>query len=246
MSKYHFWKHLGISQIVGATLVGATLLFANPVHAQGTTVLTFDLGPQVGNGAFVPQAYGDNVTAATMGDFSYGGSAPFTPNISVLYSGGDTGPGVWNTNYGDLTNVIFGQQSEFLFVTFTPQAGSTVRLNSFDLAGWPDTDYVIDAVQVFADGNPLFEQFNVFINGATGTPRHTPFTFTNLTANTFLTIQIDARNLGNQSDNIGIDNISFSQLGGNAAAAPEPGTLSLLALAGLPVTGAIICRRSRR
>lgn len=218
----------------------ASLLLLPAIAQAQVTVLTFDY-PGSGNGLPVDQVYGDNVTAADMGGRLYGGSAPFTPDITVLYSGGNAGPAFWGPDYGDLTNVIYGEPTQLLLVTFTPGNGALVGLNSFDLGGWLRTDYVINSVQVFADGNPVFQQFNVPVEGNAG---HSPFVFNNVTATTFLTIQIDATNLGGESDNIGIDNISFTQINPSAAA-PEPGTLALLG-AGMGLMGMAVIRRRRR
>src|SRR4051812_40019817 len=71
------------------------------------TVLTFDVA-QAGDGSIMPQAYGDRVTATTMGSFSYGAAGGFTPNVVVDYvgSGGQTDLNFWSTGYNDLLNVV--------------------------------------------------------------------------------------------------------------------------------------------
>jgi hypothetical protein len=229
---------------IWSALLALSVCMPLTAHAQGTTILTFDFGPNAGvsNGTPIPQAYGDNVVAASMGAFSYGGSAPFTPNVTALYSGGPVGPFFRDTGYGNLINVAAGQENQLLLVTLTPGPGSLVFLNSFDLAGSGGTDYVINSVQVFGSaGGVLFSENNVLVRGDSS-PLRTPFTFANVSSPGFLTIQIDALNLGNQSDNIGIDNISFTQVNA-AAAAPEPGALALLAMTGLPLAGGMLRRR---
>jgi hypothetical protein len=211
-------------------LVAVIALSASSALAQGTTVLTFDItNPTPGNGQLINQDYGDRVTAALVGvspQFSYGGGSGFTPHVTTLYDGGSNGPQFWGPQYGDLTNVIYGEQGQLLLVTFTPDPGFTVSLNSFDLAGWPDTDYTINSVQVFTGGGgPAFAQNDVLVRGATTNgngQRRTSFSFNNITSTGFLLIQIDALNLAGASDNIGIDNISFSQSPTVAVNGPEP------------------------
>ncbi len=234
--KSRLWFSRAVGSIVGGVVTLFAMSLAGSAQAQGTTVLTFDFGQNAGisNGSLIPQAYGDNVNAATMGDFNYGGIAPFTPNVTTLYSGGPTGPSFQDTNYGDLVNVAIGESNQLLLVTLSPGAGTSVTLNSFDLGGFPDADYTINAVQVFTENGLVFEQLNALVLGATGSPRHSAFTFSNLTANSFLTIQIDALNLGAGSNNIGIDNISFTQ--NSLSAAPEPATFALLGV-GLGIAG---------
>jgi hypothetical protein len=250
MSRLTYFSGRGAARRIQGTIGGIALAlalcFPLTANAQGTTVLTFDFGPNAGisNGTLIPQDYGDNVVAASMGAYSYGGSAPFTPNVTTLYSGGTTGPRFWDTGYGNLTNVAFGEENQLLLITFSPAAGTMVTLNSFDLAGWPGSDYVINSVQVFGSGasEPLFRQTDVLVRGDSS-PQHTSFTFDNtISATGFLVIQIDALNLGNQSDNIGIDNISFTQTNVVSAAAPEPGALSLLGAVLLPI-GCLARRR---
>jgi hypothetical protein len=230
---------------IGGLALALALGFPLTANAQGTTVLTFDFGPNAGvtNGSLIPQDYGDNVVAASMGAYSYGGSAPFTPNITTLYSGGPTGPSFRTTGYGNLVNVAVGEENQLLLITFSPAPGTMVTLNSFDLASAGGVDSTINSVQVFGNGAsaPLFVQNNVQVRGDSA-PLHTSFAFDNtVSATGFLVIQIDALNLGNQSDNIGIDNISFTQTA-ISSAAPEPGALSLLGVAILPV-GCLVRRR---
>jgi hypothetical protein len=225
-------------------LVCAALL-AVPVvaHAQGTTVLTFNI-QDIANFTPIPQDYGDNVTGPLMGTFSYGGSNGFTPNISVMYDLGGSTTAFWNVEYGDLTNVAY-TVSPAVRVTLSAQPGFSVTLNSFDLGGWQNQDYTVNSVRVIGPGNAiLFEQLNVPIEGDFNGPRHSPFVFNNLTSNSFLAIIVDVSNLNFSSDNIGIDNVSFTQnvLGGGATA-PEPGTTAFV----LPllVTGVGIAIRRR-
>ncbi len=211
--------------------VFAAILFATsfaflPAVASAT-ILTFDQGT-VANFDNVDQAYGDDVEATTEGMFGYGvGTEGFTPDVQISY--GDSDPTLWTTGYGDLVNVLYEATGStgVLTVTLTADPGFLVQLYEFDAAGWPNTDYTIDAVRVSDGGSDLFLQTDVFISGATSTPFD--FTASPLTAPQLI-LEIDARNLGASSDNIGIDNIRFGQV-----AIPEPSTfaLALLSLLGM-------------
>lgn len=101
-----------------------------PGEITGTSELRFELG----GGAL--QSYGDRISAATMGTFTYGGEPAFTPNIVTSYH---NQPRTWLDGYGDLDNVA-------------PAQAQTI------------------------------------------------------------TVRIDATNLGNNSQSIGIDNIRFGQV----------------------------------
>lgn len=224
----------------------------------GATILTFDQtravsgGPVVPTfgGASVPDGYGDRVTGATVdvpgGAFTYGEAGEgFTPNVVADFFSGSAspaGPGVslWEDSYGDLLNVLFvTNNSGFLGVRLTADPGFTVGLHGFDLGGWPNADYVIDAVRVFGGTTLLFEQTSVLVEGNFTGPRHTAFAFAAPLVASELLIEIAFGNLpGSQHDNIGIDNIRFGQDppplpsdGDPATAVPEAGTLALVALA---------------
>lgn len=178
-----------------------------------STILTFDAG--LGNGGGIPQSYGDNVANPVEGGFSYGTSAsgPFTPNVETSYGGGLA---FWNSSYGDLSNVVYS--GGLIDITFTADPSYLVALHGFDLAGWPDTDYQINSVRVLnEDGEVLFESLNAKVEGDLVGARRSTFDFgTGLIAEE-VRIQINTSNLGGSADNIGIDNIEFSQIGAGAA-----------------------------
>ena len=194
----------------------ATVLEFDQIRESGTVIPTI-------SGRAVEQDCGDQVNTTPMnvagGQFSYGdGGEGFTPNVAVDYFAGaatPTNPGVslWVDGYGDLTNVMIGNNGSLsLNVEMTADAGFDVQLYGFDLAGWPNSDYTINAVNVLSGTNSLFSQANVLVEGDANGLQHTSFDFAAPLTAAQLLIEIDYSNLAPGShDNIGIDNIRFGQ-----------------------------------
>jgi hypothetical protein len=65
---------------------------------------------------------------------------------------------LWQTGYGDLVNVAFGE-------------------GPGELAGWPEADYTIAAVEVFAGAATLYSATDVLVEGNASGPRDTTFAF---------------------------------------------------------------------
>lgn len=188
-------------------LVTALLVWAVLAGLAEATILTFD---NLGN---IPETYGDNVSALCDGVGCYGKGNGFTPNITVEYrtltvGGGSGGTlfnalGLWPTNYGDLVNNAYpANPTSTGEISLVPEPGWSIRLNSFDLAGWPNRSYSNQPLRILdEDYNVLMELSPFFVPGqgrATVTP--------NLTHGGILRIQF-----GNNW-NIGIDNINFDQI----------------------------------
>lgn len=228
------WFRLVLLLAAGCALAGnsyATILvFDQSRSATGSTVVPILAG------AVVPQDYGDHVTGSPMdvtgGQFTYGnGGEGFTPNITADYMSA-AGVSLWTTQFGDLINVLFarspqsGAGSNTLDVLLTADPGFQVQLYHFDLAGWANADYTINAVNIFGDGTLLFSQANVLVEGDFNGSRHTAFDFSTPLTAAQLLIQIDIGNIaaGNQ-DNIGLDNIRFGQTPPAAIPVPAAGVL---------------------
>jgi hypothetical protein len=218
-------------------------LTATPKALADSTTLIFE--PAVGSFADfapLPPGYGDHVTMNVQGGYKYDVTGGGTPNVTTGYSVG-TMPTIftWAEDFGDLHHVIFAQEPRVFEFDLVADAGFQVTLNSFDMAAWPHLDYVINSVSVL-DGNDnvLFNQNNVLIEGDAVGPQHTHFDFAGVTAPT-LKIEFDSRNV--DSDDVGIDNINFSQSG--AAAVPEidPG---MMGSAFTVLTGGVLMLRGRR
>lgn len=188
------------------------------------TVLTFDSATTAfANYGVLPQAYGDRVTAAVQGGFKYGTAGGTTPNVVAQYGTTSATIETWDTNYGDLKNVIFSSPSGSIFqMTLAADSGFKVSLASFDMAGYSQTNYTINNVKVTdGTGKALFSQNSVLIKGAG--PTHTHFTFSSAVSAPVLKISFDSSNQGGY--NVGIDNIQFSQAR-IGPPPPGPGTVS--------------------
>ena len=231
-----------------AALAFAATALAGPADA---TILTFDTDTaHPFSNLPMDQAYGDRVTAANQGGASYGlGFEGLTPNVVVSYGGGFPGAELtrWSADYGDLVNVLENESDgdTLLRILFTADAGYMAKLFSFDLAGWPDSDYTIAGLSVTSGDTVLYAASNVHVEGTNG---HSAFDFgAGLTGQT-LAINIDLTGLGGASDNIGIDNIRFGQsppgvaIDTPPAPVPEPEAWAIMLL-GFGALGAVARRR---
>ena len=231
--------------------------FATPARA---TILVFDqirlssgdLAPTISGNA-VPQDYGDRASGLSVGApggaFTYGEAGEgFTPNVIVDYFTTVNAPGVslWQDSYGDLTNVLFGNQNSVsLNVQLTADPGFLVELYDFDLGGWPMADYAIAGVRVLSGATDLFSLSDVVVEGDLAGPPHASFDFMSPLIGQQLLIQVDYSNLsGSQQDNIGIDNIRFGQdlPPPDPEPVPEPSTFWLF---GAALAAAVALRRRR-
>jgi hypothetical protein len=122
----------------------------------------------------------------------------------------------WTNDYGDLQHIIFAQEPVAFEMRLVADAGFKVTLNSFDMGGWSHLDFPSIASVSVEDGhgNVLYSQADVHIYGDTTGPQHTHFTFAGVSASE-LRIKFDSRTDGHgnvlDSDDVGIDNINFSQ-----------------------------------
>lgn len=232
----------------------AALVIAGPA---GATVLDFDWTRDAGvvvpttSPSDIPSDYGDRVTGPSVavpgGQFLYTEAGEgYTPNVGIDIAGGgatatDPQARLWALSFGDLRNVVFGEAaSQVLTVRLTAEPGFEAALYGFDLAGYPQRDWTIASVQVWAGASLLFEQRDAFIRGAAGPdPAHTAFAFSSPLVGAELLIRIDYSNLApSRQDNIGFDNLRFGQL--PPSPVPEPATAWMM-LAAL-LLGWLRCR----
>ncbi len=232
-------------RVAGAVAAGLVVPYSMAVAA----VLTFDItetasGLWVGNFTDVPQDYGDRISALSItsgaNTYEYGGAEGLTPNIEVGYGPALSDIALWDNNYGDLQRVLYPDNDGvgLLEVTLTADPGYRVNLHGFDMGGWNRANRTIDFLEVEGDAGDLFAVADLTVAGAG--PSHSDFDFaTPLMART-MTIRFDSTNLGTFSDNVGMDNVIFSQ--SEAVVIPLPGAFSMLALA-LAGLGGIAWRR---
>ncbi len=134
-----------------------------------------------------------------------------SPNITVDFLHSN----YWSTRYGDLLHVRYTTNgvTPSMEITFTADSGFLAVLKSFDMGGWPDSDYDITSVQVWdGSGVVLYDSGPVTIEGAfDGGPRHTHFEFSPELEAEVLRIRIDCLALGGACWNNGIDNVAYGQ-----------------------------------
>ena len=184
------------------------------------------------------------VVAVPGGSFTYGdGGEGLTPDVAVEIFSADATPGdarvkLWQTGYGDLVNLVFGEGpgiggSAQLSVRLVASPGFLVDLYGFELAGWPEADYTIAGVEVLAGVTSLFSVTDLLVEGNASGPRRTTLAFDPVLSAPELLVRLDLSNLAEGArDNIGIDSIRFGQ-----TVVPEPGTAALL-LCGLTAAAA--------
>jgi len=229
------------SLLLKTMLTGAGVLLAASAQA---TILTFDLNPDIPNYGDIPGSYGDNVNAASDAVGTYLMGNGYTPNVTTEYRTWQISTNTvaynnldfWHDSYGDLSKVAYSVTSsdQFAEITLVPEPGWSIRLNSFDLAGYAVADHPGSQVRIL-DGTSntvLLDYSPVTILGSGGT--HSTFT-PNLTFAGPLSIRF-----GYNDWNVGIDNINFDQV----TAVPEPETYAML-LAGLGLVG-FMARRGKQ
>lgn len=217
---------------LGASIAQATVLLFDQTRNPATGVAVVP----VYAGANLPGDYGDRVAGTPQdvpgGQYTYGEAGEgFTPNVVLDFSLGVPAASgevqMWTAGYGGLNNVVFGTPgSQQLIVGFTADPGYRVRLHGFDLAGYPGQDYTIAGVTVHDGTRTLFAAADVVVGGdAFGQPL-TRFSFDTALSGDSLRLQIDYANIAAaRQDNIGLDNLRFSQV---ASAVPEPAVWGLL------------------
>lgn len=204
--------------------LAAALLGASGASA---SVLTFDrataCGASIcGNFAPISQSYGDTALI----DVSYSSLSAFG-NSSVLQANAF----FWKSNYGDLTDVVYGGDTDtsVLQIKFTALQGATLQLNGFQAAGWPNTSYNAEVRYYDLNYNQLGNE--LFVAPGTG---HYQSICENCTITGGFILQ-----LGPNGYHTGIDNLDVSAFAG----APEPASWALL-IAGFGLIGVALRRRS--
>ncbi len=143
------------------TILGGILLAHTAAEA---TVLTFDTQNNF------DRSYGDRVSSAVNGDFSYGPDHGWTPNVAIDYALDDES---WmyqeGTGYGDLENVLVMDSEDWVGTTgyticLRADAGYLVALYGFDFAT-SDAPFTIDEISVTnGAGTVLLSDSNIAVN----------------------------------------------------------------------------------
>ena len=211
------------------------LLIAASQSARAT-VLTFDTG--LTDSAVMPQTYGDQVTSAVSGSFSYGTAGGFTPNVAVEYTSPDAPADLnfWTTGYSDLINVLENEPDgeNGYTVRFIADPGFLVRLDRFALGNFGAAVTLAGLRIEDGFGNSLFSLSNIAVLASTAP--HQDYDFLGGLTASEINIIVDTTGLGGSSDNIGLDNIQFGQ-----TVIPEPSSALLLASG-----AAFLLRRKRK
>lgn len=214
-------------------LIFGTLLVTNASIAD--VVLTFDQSG-IANFTAVSQNYGDRVTATpdlNGNAYDIAGDASLTPNVEVSYDAGNAGVALWVSGYGDLTNVLFaGDFATQLRIDFAADSGFEVGVSGFELGAF-GSEITIGGIEVTdGENNVLWS-----VDSTDITETNSNFFNTSGIFSESLSIVVDLTGLGAAADNVGIDNIQFSQ---RSTAVPEP-TSAFVLLCGL--AGVVIKRR---
>lgn len=217
-------------KMLGLTVAGVAIGVAGS-SVSGEETLDFVTG--LGNSGGIPDAYGDNLTT--------------TPNIDLTWNtaGNEGSTDGWDSyinwdGRGEVAQTDYGQSSP-LSVFLTPDAGFGAYVVSFDLDEFVGGgDSVVDW-SVLSAGETLFSGTWDDFSDAVGGDGGRSTVVTGMTA-------ADALNNGGEVVEVrltlasgatsyqAMDNFTFGQV----TAIPEPGTLGLLAIAGI---GALTMRR---
>lgn len=196
------------------TFVFAGLCLAAVVVELHATVLTFDIDGLV-NGRIMSGDYGDRVSCFRMGNFHYGLEGGVTPNVTVTYAGDGVSsafPTFWTTGYNDLLNVIENETDgdTGYQVIFQADPNTIVHLESFDVGNWGGPVNVPEIRVTDGEGTILFQVIGVTLP-AYSVPQHVHLEMPGEVRGNRLVLRVNTTNLGGASDNIGLDNIRFSQ-----------------------------------
>lgn len=167
------------------------------------------------SGAALPATYGSRVSATVQNGYQYGSAGGFTPN--VVPSWGINGHAIVTegAGYGSLPAVISTAANADPFQSeLTADAGWMVSLSSIELGGFSHQNQVIRSLQI-VDGstkNVLFNEDNVTILGAGSGSVFTTISFPTPIIASKLIIQFDPSNIKGTGPNVGIGNITFSQV----------------------------------
>jgi hypothetical protein len=204
-----------LRRLLAAALITLSSFSSARVFAQSTT-LPFD---GISNLDLLA-GYGDRVTGAVTGAFTYGGTGSYTPNVLLGFGCAEGGFNFqafpWSGGYNDLINIIYasvagtaGAGGE-LQVTLTADPGYRVSVQSFDIGNW-GAAITLPYVRVTNEnGAVVFEELNVALNESASTIERN-FVLSPAPVGRILTVRISLDGLAGSADNVGLDNLTFGQ-----------------------------------
>ncbi len=212
------------------TTLGITtaLLCGIAAPAAASSILTFNV-TGIANSQVLNHSYGDRIAGPSDAVGTYGtDNGQYTPNVVTVYGAAGEDPNLWTTGYGDLSNIYFNDTDgdTTLTLTLLADAGFQVSLLSFDIASFVNAGQTIQSARILNASTSAV----LWTLGPTAVTGTTHLNFApNVTAGGLM-LEINLTGLGGASDDIGLDNVMFSQSAVTAAPVPEPATLSLLGL----------------
>jgi hypothetical protein len=214
------------------------------------TILPFTITGGPASGDFMPQAYGDRVSSITqtagLATYTYQQGNGWTPNVEVGYGFSFTGSPTasdlalngaryWNDN--EWQGVFFtrgvGTSTVFYDVTFTPDSGFGVLVNSFQIDDYANfrSGHTVRWT-VFRDfiGSPNILATGTSVVGADTTVGNSDnlTVLTGLSAAHFGTVILRFEHVAGSGNDLAIDNINFDQVVPTPSAAVVAG-LGLIA-----------------
>jgi len=180
------------------------------------TSLTFELVDCQTDRCLVDQDYGDRVVGTSDAVGSYGAAGGNTPNVTVEYvpTDGRDSLSHWTTGYNELENVLYNEQDGALgfSVIFTADPGFEVTLESLNVGNFgPALNSSIgQSLQIFGENmEQLFTQELELERGVASSGNS--LLISAGVSGRVLELFVNTAPLGRLSDNIGLDNIVFSQ-----------------------------------
>ena len=214
-------------------IAGAATLASSPAMAATTLTFSSACGGLCANGADISQSYGD---IAGLLNISY---------RSVASNGSAATIGTarsWTSEYGNLTDVVWGAEGGTLEIAFNLLApGKQITLNSVDYAAWGGAD-VSTKIALYALANAGGFYTSTLASSALTAPAigHSTWAPNLTSANGFVL------HFGPDGYNGGLDNLTFTISDVAAVAAvPEPATW-LSMIVGFGLVGAADRRRASR
>ena len=232
-----------------ALLIAAVALLSSGNQTAHATILTFQIDEEavdtLGSLETLYPDYGDNVSSLTSGDYTYGLGNGFTPNVVVGYTH-EAGAGSGHSyvdddiNWGDSVDYLHFEDGLNFWLTFTPDTGYGVTLNSFLIREYDHPSFEVLSPDVSWTVRQDSTLGAILATGtsASFTPGESRTISPNVNYDGTVVLEISFTGTDNQGA-IALDDVNFDQY-----IVPEPST-AMLACAAM-VGMATLVRRNRR